>query len=228
MSTAGKLRVLAAGAALSCLFPQPAGAQADDARVAAVVERIAPNLVALRHDLHRHPELSNRETRTAGVIARELRRLGLEVREGIAKTGVVGILRGARPGPVVGVRADMDALPVTEATDLPFKSVARTEYLGRETGISHACGHDIHVAVALGVAEVLAGQRDRLAGTVVFIFQPAEEGATPGAKGGALLMIEEGVMRDPAPAILVALHTNCGHPDEAGDWEQIGRLAFTP
>lgn len=226
--TAGKLRVLAAGAALSCLLPQPAGAQTDDARVAAVVERIAPNLVALRHDLHRNPELSNRETRTAGVIARELRRLGLEVREGIAKTGVVGILRGGRSGPVVGVRADMDALPVTEATDLPFRSVARTEYLGRDTGVSHACGHDIHVAVALGVAEVLAGERERLAGTVMFIFQPAEEGAPPGEKGGARLMIEEGVLRDPAPAILLALHANGDHPDEAGDWEQLGKLSFTP
>ncbi|HEU4828776.1 MAG TPA: amidohydrolase [Gemmatimonadales bacterium] len=210
------------------LLPRPAHAQGDDARIRAAVERIAPGLIELRHDLHRNPELSNRETRTAGVVARELRRLGLEVREGIAKTGVVGILRGGRPGPVVGVRADMDALPVTEAIDLPFRSVARTEYLGRETGVSHACGHDIHVAVALGVAAVLAGERDRLAGTVMFIFQPAEEGAPPGEEGGARLMIEEGVLQNPAPSILLALHANGDHPDEEGDWEQLGKLAYTP
>lgn len=215
-------------AVLGSLLPRFAVAQADDSQIRAAVERIAPSLIELRHDLHRNPELSNRETRTAGVVARELRRLGLEVREGIAKTGVVGILRGGRPGPVVGVRADMDALPVTEETDLPFRSVARTEYLGRETGVSHACGHDIHVAVALGVAEVLAGERERLAGTVMFIFQPAEEGAPPGEEGGAKLMIDEGVLRDPAPAILLALHTNGDHPDEAGDWEQLGKLAYTP
>ena len=223
----GLLRGIA-GALAFVVSSAPLSAQTDDARIAAAVERIAPALIALRQDLHRHPELSNRETRTAGAVARELRRLGLEVREGIARTGVVGILRGGRPGPVVGVRADMDALPVTEATDLPFKSVARTEYLGRETGVSHACGHDIHVAVALGVAEVLAGERERLAGTVMFIFQPAEEGAPPGEKGGAPLMIEEGVLRDPAPVILLALHTNGDHPDEVGDWEQLGKLSFTP
>lgn len=203
-------------------------ARGDDARIAAEVERIAPALIELRHDLHRHPELSNREVRTAGVVARELRRLGLEVREGIARTGVVGVLRGGRPGTVVGVRADMDALPVTETIDLPFRSVERTEYLGRETGVSHACGHDIHVAVALGVAEVLASERERLAGTVLFIFQPAEEGAPPGEKGGASLMIEEGVLEDPSPAVLLALHTNGDHPDEVGDWEQLGKLSFTP
>ncbi len=215
-------------AALCVAAPGSAAAQLTDGQISAAVERAAPRLIELRHDLHRHPELSNRETRTAGVVARELRRLGLEVREGIARTGVVGILRGGRPGPVVGVRADMDALPVTEATELPFKSVARADYLGRETGVSHACGHDIHVAVALGVAEVLAGERERLAGTVMFIFQPAEEGAPPGEEGGAPLMIEEGVLRDPAPAILLALHTNGDHPDEVGDWEQLGKLSYTP
>lgn len=227
----GRGRMLAqriAGIAILALAPTRAAAQVDEARVAAAVDRIAPRLIEIRHDLHRNPELSNRETRTAGVVARELRRLGLDVREGIAKTGVVGILRGRLPGPVVGVRADMDALPVTEATDLPFRSVARAEYLGRETGVSHACGHDIHVAVALGVAEVLASERERLAGTVMFIFQPAEEGAPPGEKGGARLMVEEGVLRDPAPAILLALHTNGDHPDEVGDWEQLGKLAYTP
>ena len=122
----------------------------------------------------------------------------------------------------------MDALPVTEASALPYRSVLRTEYLGRATGVSHACGHDVHVAVALGVAEVLAGERAQVAGTVVFIFQPAEEGAPPGEEGGALLMIKEGVLRDPPPAIFLALHTNGDPPEEVGDWEELGKLSYTP
>ncbi|NIP82202.1 MAG: amidohydrolase, partial [Gemmatimonadetes bacterium] len=125
-------------------------------------------------------------------------------------TGVVGILRGAKPGPVVAVRADMDALPVTEDTPYPFKSTVRTTYLGQEVGVSHACGHDIHTAVQLGVASVLADLRDDLAGTVLFIFQPAEEGPPPGEEGGASLMVEEGVLEDPAPAAIFGLHTNPG------------------
>jgi amidohydrolase len=203
-------------------------AQADDARVRAATERIAPKLVEIRHDLHRHPELSNRETRTAALVARELRRLGLEVRTGIAKTGVVGILRGGRPGRVVAVRADMDALPVTEQNDLPFKSVETTTYLGRETGVSHACGHDIHVTVALGVAEVLSRSRNRLPGSVVFYFQPAEEGPPRGEEGGAKLMIAQGVLRDPKPDLILALHANGDPPEEEGEWERVGRIAYTP
>src|SRR5688572_18592185 len=202
--------------------------QAGDAGVRATTERIMPKLVEVRHDLHRHPELGNRETRTAAVVARELRRLGLEVRTGVAKTGVVGVLRGGRPGRVVAVRADMDALPVTEQTNLPFKSVATTTYLGRETGVSHACGHDIHVAVALGVAEVLSGMRSRLPGTVVLYFQPAEEGAPPGEEGGAKLMMAEGVLRNPRPELILALHANGDPPDEAGEWERVGKISYTP
>lgn len=211
---------------LACLaFPVTAAAQSD-AEVARAVATLTPSLVELRHDLHRHPELSNRETRTAGVVARELRRLGLEVRTGIARTGVVGVLKGGRPGPVVGVRADMDALPVTETTDVPYRSEARAEYLGREVGVSHACGHDIHVAVALGVAEVLAGMRRQLAGTVVFVFQPAEEGAPPGETGGAQVMVEEGVLRDHRPEIMLALHTDGSPPDESGDTEVTGVVGW--
>jgi amidohydrolase len=146
----------------------------------------------------------------------------------VAKTGVVGVLRGGRPGPVVALRADMDALPVTEETDLPFKSVAKAPYLGRETGVSHACGHDLHVTVALGVAEVLAHDKANVAGTVVFIFQPAEEGAPPGEEGGAKLMVEEGVLKDPLPQVILALHANGDPPEEVGDWEQVGKLAYTP
>lgn len=222
------MRIALVVAALCLLLPTGVAAQKHEADVRAATERIAPRLIELRHDLHRHPELGNREKRTAGVVARELRRLGLEVRTGVAKTGVVGILRGGRPGPVVAVRADMDALPVTEQIDLPFKSVETTTYLGRETGVSHACGHDIHVTVALGVAEVLGGMRDRLPGTVVMYFQPAEEGPPPGETGGAKLMIAEGVLRNPRPKLILALHANGDPPDEAGDWERVGKISYTP
>jgi amidohydrolase len=185
-----------------------------------------PGLVEIRHDLHRNPELSNAEVRTAGVVERELRRLGLEVRTGVAITGVIGVLKGARPGPVVAVRADMDALPVTETTEVPYRSRAVTQYLGRDVGVSHACGHDVHVAVALGVAEVLSGMRQSLAGTVVFVFQPAEEGPPPGEQGGASLMVEEGVLRDYRPEVMLALHTNGSPPDDAGDNERTGTVGW--
>ncbi|HEU5304291.1 MAG TPA: amidohydrolase [Gemmatimonadales bacterium] len=203
-------------------------AQSRDVDVRAATERILPKLIEVRHDLHRNPELGNRETRTAALVARELRRLGLEVRTGIAKTGVVGILRGGRPGRVVGVRADMDALPVTEKTDLPFKSVETVTYLGRQTGVSHACGHDIHVSVVLGVAEVLSASRGRLPGSVVFYFQPAEEGPPLGEEGGAKLMIAEGVLRNPKPDYIFAFHANGDPPDEVGDWERVGKISYTP
>lgn len=195
-----------------------------DSRVAA----IAPRMIEFRHQIHQHPELGNRETRTAALVAAELERLGLEVRTGIAYTGVVGILRGAKPGPVVAIRADMDGLPVTEATDLPFRSVDSVSYLGRPTGVSHACGHDTHVAAQLGVASLLAGMRDRLTGTVVFVFQPAEEGAPPGEEGGAELMMKEGALSDPRPDLILAFHANGDPPDEEGDDERLGRVEYTP
>jgi amidohydrolase len=187
--------------------------------VGALVDRLAPRMIDIRQDIHRNPELGNRETRTAGLVARELRRLGLEVRTGVAQTGVIGILRGGRPGPVVAIRADMDALPVTEQTDIPYRSLVKTTYLGRETGVSHACGHDIHVA---------AEMKARLPGTVVFIFQPAEEGVPPGERGGASVMVEEGVLANPRPDLILAFHTNGDPPDEAGDDELLGRVAYTP
>jgi amidohydrolase len=174
------------------------------------VDRLASGVEAKvldwRRDFHQHPELSNRETRTAAAVAAHLRALGLEVRTGVAHTGVVGVLRGGRPGAVVALRADMDALPVTEEVDLPFRSHQRGEYNGQEVGIMHACGHDSHVAMLMGAAEILAGVRDQLPGTVVFIFQPAEEGAPPGERGGAELMIEEGVLANPAPTAIFGLH----------------------
>ncbi len=216
-----------AGVLLTLAAAHPLVAQSD-IEVAALVARIAPRMIEIREDIHRHPELGNRETRTAALVAKELRRLGLEVRTGVAHTGVVGILRGGLPGPVVAVRADMDGLPINEQTDLPFRSVATATYLGRETGVSHACGHDIHVATELGVANLLAGMRDRLPGTVVFIFQPAEEGAPDGEEGGAELMIKEGVLTNPKPDLILGFHTNGAPPDAEGDDELLGRASYTP
>ncbi len=220
------LRFALLAAALQMVV-SPAVAQSD-ADVRAAVDRLAPRMIEIRHDIHQHPELGNRETRTADLVAKELRRLGLEVRTGVAHTGVIGVLRGGRPGPVVAIRADMDALPVTEQSDLPFRSVATATYLGRETGVSHACGHDTHVAAQLGVANVLAGMKDRLPGTVLFIFQPAEEGAPPGEQGGAKLMLAEGAFANPRPQMVLAFHANGSPPDAEGQDEQLGRVAFTP
>jgi amidohydrolase len=168
--------------------------------------RAMPGVIAYRRDLHQHPELGNREVRTAKVVADRLRALGLEIRTGIAHTGVVGVLRGGRPGGVVALRSDMDALPVTEEVDLPFKSTIRAEYNGREVGVMHACGHDTHMAMLLGAAEVLAGIREELPGAVVFLFQPAEEGAPPGEEGGAALMIKEGALDNPKVDAVFGLH----------------------
>ncbi|MBC7187302.1 MAG: amidohydrolase [Calditrichaeota bacterium] len=172
-------------------------------RLAAEVEE---QVIAWRRDFHRHPELSNREFRTAGVVAAELQRLGLEVRTGVAHTGVVALLRGAKDTPVVALRADMDALPVTEELDLPFASRVRTTFRGQEVGVMHACGHDAHMAMLLGTAAVLSRVRADLPGTVKFIFQPAEEGAPEGEQGGAALMIAEGVLENPAPSAIFGLH----------------------
>lgn len=184
-----------------------AAAQIPLSRVEAAVEAETPRVVAWRRDLHANPELGFAETRTAAVVAEHLRGLGLEVRTGVGRTGVVGILRGGRPGRTVALRADMDALPVLEATGLPFASTATGTYMGNTVPVAHACGHDAHIAMLMGAAEVLAGMKDDIAGTVVFIFQPAEEGAPPGEpKGGAALMIEEGALRDPRPDAIFGLH----------------------
>jgi amidohydrolase len=169
---------------------------------------IEPKVIAWRRDIHQNPELSNREFRTAAKVADHLRDLGLDqVDTGIAHTGVVGTLRGGRPGPVVALRADMDGLPVLEQTGVPFASRARGEYNGEEVPVMHACGHDNHVAMLMGAAEVLANNRELLAGTVKFIFQPAEEGPPAGEDGGAIMMIEEGVLDGPdAPQAILGLH----------------------
>lgn len=159
-------------------------------------DKIESKVIEWRRDFHENPELSNQEFRTAKVIADHLRSLGMEVTEGVAITGVIGVLKGGKPGPMVGLRADMDALPVTERADVPFKSTVTTNFNGQETGVMHACGHDSHMAILMGVAEVLAGMKGQLQGSVKFIFQPAEEGVYDGSMAGAELMVKEGVMKD--------------------------------
>jgi len=176
------------------------------------IAQVDPKVIAWRRDIHQHPELSNRETRTAKLVADHLRQLGLEVKTGIAHTGVTAVLRGGRPGPTIALRADMDANPVTEEVDLPFKSVATAEYLGKAVGVMHACGHDVHTANLMGVAEVLTALREDLPGTVLFIFQPAEEGPPEGEEGGAGLMMKQGIFQDIQPEAVFGLHVMAGIP----------------
>jgi amidohydrolase len=195
------------------LATAPLALRAQDSRVYAELDRrvteVNGKVVAWRRDIHAHPELGMQETRTAALVAAHLRSLGMEVRTGVGGTGVVGVLRGGRPGRVVALRADMDGLPVTEMVDVPFKSLVKTNYNGQEVGVMHACGHDNHVAILMGAAEVLAGMRQQLAGTVVFLFQPAEEGP-----GGAEPMIADGALDNPKVEAVFGLHV---WPGPAGD-----------
>ena len=178
-----------------------------DAAIAAAADKLEPKVVAWRRDFHQHPELGNREKRTAKIVADHLRALGFdEVREQVAHTGVVAVLKGGRPGPVVALRADMDALPVTEEVNVPFKSTQRTQWNGMDCGVMHACGHDAHTAILMGVAELLAGLRAQIAGAVKLIFQPAEETPPIGEDGGARLMVEQGCLRDPDVGAIFGLH----------------------
>jgi amidohydrolase len=172
-----------------------------------------PKVIAWRRDFHQHPELSNREARTSKIVADHLRALGLEVKTGVAKTGVVGLLRGGRPGPVVALRADMDGLPVKELTDVPFKSTARGNYNGQDVDVMHACGHDSHTAMLMGVAEILASMKAELPGSVKFIFQPAEEGPPQGETGGAGDMVAEGALESPNVDAIFGMHV---WPGEVG------------
>ncbi len=183
-----------------------AAARLSPAQIETEVRAITPAVVAWRRDIHQHPELGNREFRTAALVAKHLRQLGLEVREQVAHTGVVGVLRGGLPGPVIALRADMDARPVAELGDLPFRSTTRTTYNGQEVGVMHACGHDNHVAMLMGAAQVLSQHRAELNGTIVFLFQPAEEGSPLGESGGAPLMIKEGALADPVVEAVFGLH----------------------
>ncbi len=199
---------------------QPVAWSADREQADLLASAVEQKVIAWRRDIHQHPELGNREVRTAKLVAGHLQSLGLEVKTGVAYTGVVAVLRGARPGPVVALRADMDALPVTEEVDLPFASKVKTQWAGKETGVMHACGHDTHVAMLMGTAEVLAKMKDQLAGTVKFIFQPAEEGPPPGEEGGAALMIKQGAMENPKPDVIFGLHIASLH--------EAGQIAYRP
>jgi amidohydrolase len=204
------MRKLLLIAVLCIPVPLPAQTASGANPLGADVERLSAELnsqvVAWRRDFHKNPELGNRETRTAGVIADELRKLGFTVTTGVATTGVVGVLKGGLPGPVVALRSDMDALPVAEQGDLPFKSNAQAQWNGQEVGVMHACGHDNHMAILLGTATALARMKDRLPGTVKVIFQPAEEGLPPGEAGGAEQMVKEGVLENPAVDAIFGLH----------------------
>ncbi|WP_299684484.1 amidohydrolase [uncultured Dokdonia sp.] len=183
------------------------------------INAVESKVIEWRRDFHQNPELGNREFRTAEKIAAHLKSLGIEVQTGVAKTGVVGILNGKRKGKVVALRADIDALPVEERVDLPFKSTAKGTYRGNEVPVMHACGHDTHIAILMGVAEVLAKNND-FAGTVKFIFQPAEEGAPPGEEGGAELMVKEGVLKNPDVDAVFGLHIGAG--------QDVGTIAYKP
>ena len=212
-----KILILAA-----LLFSISAYSQNDSERkkIADAADKIEAQVIAWRRDIHEHPELGNNEIRTSGLIAKYLQSLGIEVKTGIAKTGVVGILKGGKPGPVVALRADMDALPITERTQVPFASKVKTIYNGKEVGVMHACGHDSHVAMLLGVAEVLSSIKNDLKGTVKFIFQPAEEGAPEGEEGGAELMVKEGVMENPHVDVVFGQHIN--------SQLEVGKIAYRP
>jgi len=213
--------LLLAGLALGLAAPT-AHAQntALDARIATLAAAEQAKVVTWRRDLHEHPELGNEETRTAQLIATQLKSLGLEVQTGVGRTGVVGILRGGKPGRVVALRADMDGLPITEATGLAFASTVKSTYLGQPVGVMHACGHDTHVAMLLGAAEVLSQVKKDLPGTVKFIFQPAEEGSVPGTVGGAKLMVQEGVLDKPKVDAIFGLHIWATAP--------VGQLQYRP
>lgn len=189
-------------------------AQAQDlgARLDTAIATLEPRVIEWRRDLHQNPELSNREFRTSKVVAEHLKRLGLDVQTGVAKTGVVGVLKGGKPGPTIALRADMDALPVVEQTEVPFRSRATATYRNQTVGVMHACGHDVHTSVLMGIAEAFAGMKSDLPGTVIFLFQPAEEGAPEGEDGGASLMIQEGVLQRHRPEAVFGLHVFANMP----------------
>ncbi len=206
--------------ALLCLIAANLLAQNLQTRIDELAKTIEPRVIEWRRHFHQYPELSNREFKTAARVAEHLKSLGMEVQTGVAKTGVVGLLKGSKPGPVIALRADMDALPVTERNSLPFASKESTTFNGQQTGVMHACGHDAHVAILMGVAEILAKHRNELKGTVKFIFQPAEEGPPEGEEGGADLMVKEGVLTNPDVDVIFGLHVRSVSP--------LGRIEYKP
>lgn len=189
-------------------------------RVSQAADKLETKVIEWRRDFHQHPELGNSEVRTAAIVAKHLQGLGIEVKTGVAKTGVVGILKGGKPGPVVALRADMDGLPVTERIQLPFTSKVKAQFNGQEVGVMHACGHDTHVAILMGVAEILSSMKSDLKGTVKFIFQPAEEGPPFGEEGGAELMVKEGVLQNPAVDAIFGLHIDAQ--------TEVGKITYRP
>lgn len=204
-------RFLAATAFFALLVPQSNDAFAQDATaqrtdVTAAARSLQPKVLAWRRDIHQHPELGNRETRTAKLVADHLRELGLDPKTGIATTGVTAVLKGGKPGPRIALRADMDALPVTERVDVPFASKATTMFRGETTGVMHACGHDAHTAILMGAVEALVAMQDTLPGEVLFVFQPAEEGPPDGEKGGAEEMLAQSIFKDFKPEAVFGLH----------------------
>lgn len=215
-----KLLILSGLLTLLFCFAPSAQSQEIDQDINKAAEGIEKKVIDWRRDFHQYPELSNREFKTAEIIAAHLKTLGMEVQTGIAKTGVVGILKGNNPGKVVALRADIDALPVTERNDLPFKSEVVTEFQGVTTGVMHACGHDTHTAILMGVAEILSNHKDKINGTIKFIFQPAEEGPPAGEEGGASVMIKEGVLKNPDVDAIFGLHINSGTP--------VGTIKYKP
>jgi len=204
------------------LFSVSAFAQtpAMHALVSKKADALEQKVIAWRRDFHEHPELGNHEVRTADIVARHLQSLGIQVKTGVAHTGVVGVLVGGKPGPVVALRADMDGLPVTERVNIPFASKVKTMYNGNEVGVMAACGHDSHVAILMGVAEILASMKADLHGTVKFIFQPAEEGPPVGEEGGAELMVKEGVLENPKVDVIFGLHIN--------SQTEVGKIGYRP
>jgi amidohydrolase len=202
----------AAALLASIAASSPVGADTIRETIDRQAKAIEAKMIAWRRDIHQNPELGNREFRTSALVAEHLKKLGYEVREKVAHTGVVAVLNGGKPGPVIAFRADMDALPVTEEVDLPFASKVRTTWRGRETGVMHACGHDAHVAILMAAAEVFAAMKSELPGTVKLLFQPAEEGLPPGEEGGARLMIKEGALENPKPEAIFGLHVTAPGP----------------
>ncbi|MEJ7766675.1 MAG: amidohydrolase [Chitinophagaceae bacterium] len=192
--------------------------ESDNALISKAADKIEPKTIAWRQDIHQHPELGNQEKRTAKIIADHLRSLGIEVKEGVGKTGVIGILRGSKPGPCIGLRADIDGLPIEERSKLPFASRQRSTYNGQDVGVMHACGHDTHTAILMSVAEILSGMKDKLKGVVKFVFQPAEEGPPEGEEGGAPLMIKEGALENPKVDVMFGLHINSS--------TEVGKLKY--
>ena len=189
-------------------------------RIKIEADKIESKVIQWRRDFHEHPELGNQEFRTEGIIAKHLQSLGIVVKTGVAHTGVVGILKGGKPGPVVALRADIDALPVTERTSVPFASKVKAQYNGVEVGVMHACGHDSHTAMLMGVAEILSGMKSDIPGTIKFIFQPAEEGVPHGEEGGAEMMVKEGVMENPKVDAIFGMHINAQ--------SEVGKLTYRP